>query len=219
MYDQRREGEEPDQDRVPVEDAGGARERAEVRPQRLEEVAALVQRDAAHDVAQSGAVEDRQQGAPDKEHRVPKGGPQGALQVRAKLYGEAPDHQQPEHDDQRQIEPRETGGVQQGEREEQGAARRDQPDLVSVPHGADGADDHAPLPIVSGGEQVYGTRTKVKTVQQDVHRHHQCHADKPDRLHRSSSSSSDSLGIPTSRSRPPGRGPPRAPSALCRGGP
>ncbi len=68
----RRESEQTDQDRVPVEDSGGARERAEVRPERLEEVAALVQGNAAHDVTQGGAEEDGEQGASYKEQRRPR---------------------------------------------------------------------------------------------------------------------------------------------------
>jgi len=111
VHDQGSQGEQPDQDRVPVEDSGGARERAEVCPQRLEEVAAFVQGDAAHHVTEGGAVEDREERAADEERRVPERGPHRVVYVPAQLDGEAPDHQEPEHDDQGQVEPGEAGGV------------------------------------------------------------------------------------------------------------
>src|SRR5215208_2115307 len=95
VHDQRGQGEQPDQDRVPVEDTGGARERAEVRPQLLEEVAAFVQGDAAHHVTEGGAVEDSEQRAPHEECRIPERGPHRVVYVPAQLDGEAPDHQEP----------------------------------------------------------------------------------------------------------------------------
>jgi hypothetical protein len=48
------------QDRVPVEDAGLGVRGAEVRPQRLEEVAIVADGNAAHHVAQGDAVEEGQ---------------------------------------------------------------------------------------------------------------------------------------------------------------
>src|SRR3712207_7706322 len=44
--------------------------------------------------------------SPDKEHRVPERGPHRVPYVPAQLYREAPDHQKPEHHDQRQVEDR-----------------------------------------------------------------------------------------------------------------
>src|SRR5918993_285036 len=148
--DEGRERQQAGQDRVPVEDAGLRVRGAEVGPQRLEEVAVLPERDAAHHVAKSSSVEYREEGTPDEEGPVPEGGPHGILYVTSQLHGEAPDHQEPQHDDERQVEAGETRGVQEWEGEKEGASCGDDPDLVSVPYGAYGPQDEAPLGVVPG---------------------------------------------------------------------
>src|SRR5215203_4223327 len=167
--DEGREGQQAGQDRVPVEDAGLRVRGAEVGPERLEEVAVLPEWDAAHHVAQSHAVKDRQKRAAEEEHPVPEGGPHGALYVAAKLDGETPDHQEPQHNDERQIEAGEARGVEQREREKQGPSCGDDPDLVSVPHRAYGLQDEATLLIAFRYKRMYGAGPEVETVQQDVH--------------------------------------------------
>ena len=104
---------------------------------------ARIERHAPHHVAQRRAEENRQQRAGAGEDGVPERLPHQALDVIAELNGDAAQNQQPEHDHERQIEAAETGSIESGESEIQGAAARQQPHLVAIPHRADGA--RAPL--------------------------------------------------------------------------
>ena len=68
------EGEEAHQDGVPVENASTAAG-LEIGPQGQEELVVGIQRDAADDVAESGAKEDGEQGAGQREDDIPEGDP------------------------------------------------------------------------------------------------------------------------------------------------
>src|ERR671921_638244 len=175
--------EDPREHRVPVEDAGLRVRGAEVRPEGLKEVAIFPDGDATHHVAKSSSVEYREEGTPDEEGPIPEGGPHGALYVTSQLHGEAPDHQEPQHDDERQIEAGETRGVQQWEGEKEGASCGDDPDLVAVPHGAYGPQDEAPLGVVPGHERAYGPCAEVEAVEEHVHGEHEGDQYEPQRLH------------------------------------
>ena len=56
----------------------------------------------------------------------------------AHLDAEAPEHQEPEHHHQGEIETAEAGGIEQREGEVECPARGEKPDLISIPHRPDG---------------------------------------------------------------------------------
>jgi hypothetical protein len=57
----------------------------------------------------------------------------------AELDGNAAQDEQPQYDHQRQVKSAEAGRVKRGKGKVQRAARREQPDFVAIPNGADGA--------------------------------------------------------------------------------
>jgi hypothetical protein len=106
-------------------------------PERGEEETVGAQRNAADDVPDGRPEEDGQQQARRREDEVAEGAPQRVVDVRAQLKTNAAQHQQPEHDHQRQVEAAEARRVEQREGEVERPARGEQPDLVAVPDGAD----------------------------------------------------------------------------------
>ena len=84
--------------------------------------------------------------------------------MRTQLNGNPTQHQEPQHNDQGQIESAEAGGIEHREGEEQCASSSDKPDLVAIPHRADGLQNHATLFILSCRPQVDDTCPQVKTV-------------------------------------------------------
>src|SRR6476660_4020781 len=98
------------------------------------------------------------------------------------LDADAPQNQQPEDDRERQIEAAERRGVEQREREIERAASRNQPHLVSVPHGPDRSQDRLALGVVGGDDQMQDTRADVETVEDDVGREHAGDKTEPNRL-------------------------------------
>ena len=95
--------------------------------------------------AQHQGRRQRPVGGEDIEHVAPFGvGMLGAVLERHPAQDQPHQHQQ-----QRQVEPGEQGGVPAGEGREGGAARGQQPHLVAVPGGADGVDHHAAFLVVS----------------------------------------------------------------------
>src|SRR5205814_9642978 len=79
---------------------------------------------------------------------------------------------EPEQRHQRQIKAGAPDGVRGREGEEQAAAARDQPDLVSVPDRADGRQHLASLAVGAGHEQVQDAGAEVEPVQDDIHGQH-----------------------------------------------
>jgi hypothetical protein len=77
-----------DQNRVPIENAGIGAE-AEIGPQRLEEIALRVQRNAADDVAERGAKKDGQQRAREAEGQIPERRPNRSGNEAAKFDRDA----------------------------------------------------------------------------------------------------------------------------------
>ena len=64
--------------------------------------------------------EEREEQARDREHHVPRALPHRVHDVMPELERDAPAHQQPEHNDQRQVEPAEPHGKRPRKREERG---------------------------------------------------------------------------------------------------
>src|ERR1019366_5967537 len=170
---------------VPIEDAGfGAG--GEIGPEREEEIAGAVERDAADHVPQGGAEEDSEQGAGAGEHGVPERLPDRAFDVIAELDGYAAQDEEPEHDHQRQIESAEAGGVERGEGEEQRAAGGEQPDLIAVPDGADGAEYGAAFFVGARDQQVGDAGAEIEAIQHHVSGEHQGDEAKPGGFHKGS---------------------------------
>jgi hypothetical protein len=72
VHGERGERHQPDEDGVPIQNTRTGTERIEVRPERLKEVAAFVQRDAANYIRHCRAIEEGEQGATDKEQAIPE---------------------------------------------------------------------------------------------------------------------------------------------------
>ena len=93
-----RQGEksgDADEDGVPIEDAGVVAE-AEIGPQGFEEVAAFIERNAAHDVAECRTEKDGQEKAGSGEQEIPEGNPDGTDDVIAKFDGSTAQNKQPQ---------------------------------------------------------------------------------------------------------------------------
>lgn len=179
------QGEQGGGDGVPVEDAGvDAGE--EVGPEGEEEGIGGVERDAADDVAQGRAEEDDEEKASEPEKAIEEAAPYRAIEVGAEFDADAAQDEQPEDDVQRQVESAEGRRVEQGKGEVEGAASGDEPDLVAVPDGADGAQDGEALLIGLGDEQVEGTRAEVESIEDDVGDDHSRDERKPDGFHEAS---------------------------------
>ncbi len=138
MSRQDRERQQPDQNRVPVQDARVRAVWVKIRPQRLEEGPIPIQGHTTNDIAKCGPIEDGEESASKKEHSIPEGDPHRILDVRAEFDGDPTQHQEPENDDQWQVEPAEAGGIEHREGEEHSTSGCNEPDFVSVPHRANG---------------------------------------------------------------------------------
>jgi hypothetical protein len=156
---------------IPVKDAGiGAG--AEVGPERFDEVAIGSERNAADDISQGSAEKDGEEQTGDAEDEIEEPRPHRIRHVRAQFNADAAQHQQPEHDHERQVEAAEAGGVEPGEGEVERACGSDEPDFVTVPDRADGAHDVAALVGCFGGAKVDHSGAQVEAVEHDVGCHH-----------------------------------------------
>src|ERR1700687_6258405 len=137
MNGQRDQRDHSGENGVPVEDAVVLASLTlvdpEVRPERLEEILVGSERNAAHDISQGSAKENGEQQAGDAEDDIEESTPDGGLHVGTQFNANAAQHEQPEHDHERQVEAAETGGIEQREGEVEGAPGGEQPDFVSVP--------------------------------------------------------------------------------------
>ena len=155
------------QNRIGVQDSRGVEGR-EVGPERLEEGPFRAERDAADDVPERDAEEERQEPARKTEDDVPERVPHPTVDLAAELDSDGPPHEEPEHHHQRQVEPAEGNGKEDGEDAKDCRARGDEPDLVAVPDRADGLEDGAPLAVGAGDDEVQDSGAQVKAVQDDV---------------------------------------------------
>jgi hypothetical protein len=182
VYGERDERQHARQHGVPVQDAGMGAD-LEVGPQGLEEVAVRPQRHAADDVADRRAEEDREEEAGEREDEIAQRPSQRIVHVGPDLDADPPQHEQPEHHHQRQIEAAEARRVEEGEREIEGAASRQQPDLVAVPDRSDGALDQTPLAVPFRHPGSDDPDPEVESVQHHVRGQHQRDEQEPERFH------------------------------------
>src|SRR4029077_10232634 len=96
---QRHERGHAHEQRVPVENSG-VRPNAKVRPKWREEIAVLIERHAAHHVAERRAEKENEQDAGGAEGDIPELVPKRVLQLMTNLDPERAEQEQPEHDHQ-----------------------------------------------------------------------------------------------------------------------
>src|SRR5581483_1850037 len=88
------------------------RSKMPVRPERLKEVSFWPKRHAANHIAQRRSEKDREQNASQRKDGVKEILPDTAWNQSAELDSNTPQHEQPEHHHQRQIESAKTGRVE-----------------------------------------------------------------------------------------------------------
>src|SRR2546423_4902954 len=103
--------------------------------------------------------------------------------MRPQLDADAAQHQQPEHDHQRQVEAAEARRVEQRKGEVERAAGGYQPDFVAVPHRPDGAQHQAALRVISGNHGADDADAEVEPIEHNVSRQHQRHEYEPYGFH------------------------------------
>jgi hypothetical protein len=103
--------------------------------------------------------------------------------VVAQLHADSPQHQQPQHNHQRQIKARERRRVEQRKGKIERTAARQQPHLVAVPHRANAGQRGPPLGFVADQEQVQHTDAQVEAVQHHIADDHHGNQPEPDETH------------------------------------
>ena len=121
-------------------EAAEQRVRVEQGQQRAGELVVLVERDAAHDVREGHAPQQRGHRRARDDRDVPVAPPAVTVDLAPVLEGEAAHDERDEDEQQREVEAGEQARVPLGEGGEGRAARHEQPDLVAVPDRADGVD-------------------------------------------------------------------------------
>ena len=145
------------------------------------EVALVVQRDALGHVPHGYADEEGGQEAADGEGGVPPSAPPFHGLLAPEFNGDGPEDQGEQQEHEGQVEPGENGGVHVREGGKEGAAARDEPDFIAVPHGADGI-QREPSVFISLDEKLEGSCSQVKAVQDGVSGKEHADEDEPDDL-------------------------------------
>ena len=128
-------------------------------------------------VSEGHPEDQRRHGAADDQAPVPGAAPARVGHLAAVLEAHRPEEQGEEHEQQRPVEAREGGGIDQGPGGKDGPARGDEPDLVPVPVGAHRVDDDAPLGVVLAQEGEQGADPHIHAVgdgeadKEDAHQH------------------------------------------------
>src|SRR5437899_12312533 len=130
----------------------------EIGPQRLEEVAILIERNAADHIAQRGSEEDGQQSAGNRKDDIKEALPHGIFHVGTKLDSDGTQHQQPQHHHQGQVKATEAGGVELGKREVQGPTGSGQQHSVAIQYSPDRAQTKPALTAILATVELNHTR-------------------------------------------------------------
>src|SRR5690242_15804661 len=163
MHRERRDSEQPRQNRVPVEDAG-MRADLEIGPKRFKKIPFLIERHAANDVAHCRAEEDREQYAGKGKQEIKERPPERILHVGPKFDTDAAQHQEPQNDHQRQVKTTEARGVKGRKSKKQSAGRSQKPHLISIPDGADSAQDQTALVVRARDKEADDTSAEIEAV-------------------------------------------------------
>jgi len=122
-----------------------------------------IERDAPDDVAHGHADEECGGGTAGAESAVPPAAPPSPGFLAAELDRHRPEDQREEQQHERQIEARKHRRINRRKRGEQGPAAGHQPDLVAIPHRADGIVEHAPLVIVLDAQH-QGSHAEIEAI-------------------------------------------------------
>src|SRR5947209_4230891 len=106
--------------------------------------------------------------------------------MHAKFNANTAQNEKPQNDHQRKIKAAEAGCIKQREGKVQSSAASQQPDFVSVPHGANGANHSAALLVSFGDEQMQNAGAKVETVENYIRGDHDRNEPEPYEKHSSS---------------------------------
>ena len=164
--------------RVPIEDADAA-SRTEVGEQRHAEHAAAVNRDSPDHIPERGSKQDRKQDIRGGKHKVPARSPERIVDVTADLDRDPTQHERPEHHPERKVEAGERHGHELWKREDECAARGDEPHLMPAPERTDGRDHLSPLRVVLRHQKVQRSRPDVPAVKDDEQRQHETEEREP----------------------------------------
>ncbi len=124
----------------------------ETKPDSLEQVP---ERDAEHQ---------GRDGSPDKESPVPGGPPERIFQFAPVVKADRTEKQGPQHQNHREIKPRERGGIDKGPGREDGTSGRDEPDLIAFPVRTDAVQKHPSLGIRSSQKRKQGADPQIESV-------------------------------------------------------
>src|SRR5260370_34469893 len=186
MQGEREQRHEAANYRVAVENAGvGAG--TPVGPERQIEVVVWTDRNAADNIRKGGSKEDSEQRTGEEEEPIEEAAPEGFVHMHAELYTEPPQNEQPQHDHERHVKAAEGGGVDKRKSEEESSTGGQQPDLIAVPHGPDGAQGVLALLFGACNEGKDDADTQVETVEHHVSREHSGHDPEPECAHAPSS--------------------------------
>src|SRR5579884_3725610 len=100
----------------------------------------------------------------------------------AELDGDSSQHQQPEHDHQREIESAETRSIERRKSHEESNAAGDQPDFVSVPYRPNGAKNDLAFLRVSPERKMKRPGSQVESIQHYVPGNHERGKAEPDEV-------------------------------------
>jgi hypothetical protein len=94
---------------------------------------------------------------------VPGLAPAWIIDLAAELEAHGPQDQRQENDHHGEVEAGEADGIKRWEGGKDGAAAKDQPDLVSFPGRADKVEQHAPFVVSAGDERQKRSHAEVAT--------------------------------------------------------
>ena len=138
--------------------------------------------DAAHQVAERDAPQQRRQERADDDHDVEVATPLQAAALAAVLERDPAHDQRHQDEQQRQVEAAEQRGVPRRERREQGAAGGEQPDLVAVPHRAERGQQRALLALVLAQDRQQHADAVVEALEHEVADEQDCDESEPEDL-------------------------------------
>ncbi len=130
------------------------------------EIGRQVEGHADQHVADRDAEDQRGHGAADEERPVPGAAPGRAFALRAVFEGDGTEDQRGEDHEHREVEAREAGRVEDRPSGEDRAAAEDEPDLVALPHRADGVDRDPAFGVGVADEGQKRAHAHVETVGQ-----------------------------------------------------
>jgi hypothetical protein len=122
MSDQRREGEDPDEDGVPVENPDRVA-RGEIGEKLEAEPSFGVERHSTQEIAERRSEEDGKENARNPKKEIPGRAPDTILDVTAELDRNAPQDQAPEDQEDREVEAGDAGRQHAREGHEQSSDR------------------------------------------------------------------------------------------------